>query len=181
MHELVLPVLPLAIGFLLGSGIKQLLHEIYLFFFDVKQTALVLRDTGVLMIKETYETAVMLLRSVLDGILVPILNATNELMILLKPALEIVIVIMKTLILLILRASALVILIIETVSSILASLFSTLHAFATNTSLLVSSWATWIYEGSTNTFFYTLLYLVGFYLLAQIGILFIKSLLKKIK
>lgn len=181
MYELVLPVLPLAVGFLLGSSVKQLLREIYHFFFDVKQTALMVRDTGVLMIQETYETAVMLLRSVLDGILVPIVNATKELMLLVKPVLEIVIVIMKTLILLIQRASALVILIVETVSSLLASLFSTLHNFATNTSLLVSSWTTWIYEGSTNTFFYTVLYLVGFYILAQIGILFIKRLLKKIK
>lgn len=181
MYELVLPVLPLAIGFLLGSSVKQLLLSIYDFFFDVKQTALILRDSGGLMIQETYETAVMLFRTVLDDILIPILNATKELILLVKPLLDIVIIIMKTLILIIQHTLSVAVLIGETVSSILTSLFSTLHSLATNTTLTVSSWTTWIYRGSTDTFFYTLLYGVGFYLLAQIAILFIKSLLKKIK
>ena len=181
MHELILPVLPLVIGFLLGSGIKQLIHDVYRFFFDVKETALMVRDTGVLMVKETYETAVMLLRNVLDGVLIPILNATKELMLLLKPALEVAIVIMKTLILILQRASALVLLIVETVSSILTSLFTNIHNLATNTTAIVGSWTAWMYEGSSNSFFYTILYIVGFYLLAQIVILFTKRLVKKIK
>ena len=136
MYELVLPALPLAVGFLLGSGIKQAILTLYQFFFTAEQaaqkvfsTALMIRDSGILMVKETYETAVMLIRNILDGVLVPILNATKELMLLLKPALEVVVVVMKTLILVLKRASELILLIVETVSSILTSVFSTLHNF----------------------------------------------------
>ena len=172
----------------MGSGIKQALVSLYHFFFQVEEaaqkvfsTALMIRDSGILMVKETYETAVMLLRNVLDGVLMPILNATKELMLLLKPALEVVVVVMKTLILVLKRASELVLLIVETVSGILTSIFSSLHNFATNTSATVSSWTNWVYEGSSNTFFYTLLYIVGFYVLAQVLLLFTKRMVKKIK
>ena len=133
------------------------------------------------MVKETYETAVMLIRNVLDGILIPIGNATKELMLLIKPILEVVVVVMKTLILILQRASELVLLLVETVSGILTSLFTAIHNFATNTSATVSSWTNWVYEGSSNTFFYTLLYIVGFYVLAQVAILITKRMVKKIQ
>ncbi len=188
MYELVLPALPLAIGFLLGTAIKQVVEYIYTVYFKVEQTAekifstaLMIRDSGILMVQESYETAVMLFRNILDGVVIPIVNATKELMLLLRPALEVVVVIMKTLILILQRASELILLIVETVSSILTSIFTTLHNFATNTSATVSSWTSWMYEGTSSTFFYTLLYIVGFYVLAQILILFTKRLVKKIK
>ena len=188
MYELVLPALPLAIGFLLGTAIKQVVEYIYNVYFKVEQTAekifstaLMVRDSGILMVQESYETAVLLFRNILDGVLIPIVNATKELMLLLRPALEVVVVIMKTLILILQRASELILLIVETVSSILTSLFTMLHSFATNTTATVSSWTSWIYEGTSSTFFYTLLYIVGFYVLAQILILFTKRMVKKIK
>ena len=188
MYELVLPALPLAVGFLLGTAIKQVVEYVYNIYFKVEQTAekvfstaLMIRDSGILMVQESYETAVMLFRNILDGVLMPIANATKELMLLLRPALEVVVVVMKTLILIIQRASELILLIVETVSSILTSLFTTLHNFATNTTATVSSWTSWVYEGTSSTFFYTLLYIVGFYVLAQILILFTKRMVKKIK
>lgn len=188
MYEVILPAFPLILGFLMGSGIQQAFRTVFQFLFQVKEavnqvfsTALVIRDSGVLMVQETYETAVMLIRNILDGVLVPILNATKEVMLLFKPALQVVVVILKTLILVLHRASELIILIVESVSAMLTSIFTTIHMFATNTSATVSGWTKWIYEGSSSTFFYTLLYLVGFYLLAQIIILFTKRLMKKIK
>jgi hypothetical protein len=209
MYEIVLPVLPLAIGFLLGSGIKQAVLTLYRFLFHVEQTvtkvfttALMVRDSTILMVKETYETALMLLRNVLDGILMVketyetgvallrnvldnavmlIGNVTKELMLIFRPALEVIVVIMKTLILVLQRASELVLLLVETVSAILTSLFTLLHNFATNTTATVSDWTSWAYKGSSNTFFYTLLYLVGFYVLAQTVLLFTKRMVKKIK
>jgi phage-related protein len=188
MYELVLPALPLAVGFLLGTAIKQVVEYIYNVYFKVEQTvekvfstALMIRDSGILMVQESYETAVMLFRNILDGVLVPIVNATKELILLVRPVLEVVVVIMKTLIVVLQRVSELVLLIVETVSSILTSIFTTLHNFATNTTATVSSWTSWMYEGTSNSFFYTLLYIVGFYVLAQILILFTKRLVKKIK
>lgn len=188
MYELVLPAFPLIVGFLMGSGIQQAFRTLFNFLFQVKRavnevysTALMVRDSGILMVKETYETALMLARNILDGVLMPIINTTKELMLLLKPALEVVVVIMKTLIIIVRRASELILLIVETVSTILTSIFSTLHNFATNTTATVSSWTTWIYEGTSSTFFYTLLYIVGFYILAQVAILFTKRMMKKIK
>lgn len=188
MYELVLPAFPLVVGFLMGSGIQQAIRTLFQFLFQVKQTvnevystALMIRASGVLMVQETYETAVMLIRNILDGVLVPILNATKEVMLLFKPALQVVIVILKTLILALHRASELVLLIVESVSAILTSIFTAIHNLATNTTATVSSWTSWIYEGTSDTFFYTLLYIVGFYVAAQTAILFTKRLVKKIK
>lgn len=188
MYELVLPAFPLIVGFLMGSGIQQAMRTLFNFFFQVKQTvnetistALMIRDSGILMVKETYETAVMLLRNILDGVLMPILNATKELILLLRPVLEVVVIVMKTLILILKSATELVHLIVKTVSGILTSVFTNLHSFATNTSATVASWTTWAYEGTSDTFFYSLLYIVGFYIVAQVAILITKRMVKKIK
>lgn len=188
MQDLVLPVLPMIVGFLMGSGLKQAIQTIYHFFFDVKQAAeqvysqaLMIRDAGILMIIESYETAVMIMRNILDGVLMPIVNATKELIQLLRPALEVVVAIVKTLILIIQRATELVRLIVETTSTILTNLFSTIHSFAANTTETVKGWATWAYEGTGDTFFYTLLYIAAFYLVVQMVMMLTKRLVKKIK
>ena len=188
MYELVLPVLPLTVGFLLGTSIKQYLEMIYTFLFGVKDTvtdvfstAVVLRDSGALMIRETYDTSVMLIWNILDGILVPFVHTSNAVMVIVKPGVELVIVIMKALILALQQASALVIIIVETTSTILTSLFTTIHNLATNTTATLTSWTSWVYKGTSDTLFNTLLYVVGIYLCAQLLILFTKRLVKKIK
>ncbi len=188
VYELVLPLFPLGIGFLLGTAIKQVAEMIWATYFQAKETvtqvfstALMIRDSGILMVQESYETAVMLLRNVLDGVLMPILNATKELMLLIKPVLDVVIVVMKTLILIIKQAAELIQIIVNTTSALLGSLFSAIHNFATNTSATVSSWTSWAYEGTTDTFFYGVLWLFGFYVISQISILLMKRVMKKIK
>ena len=188
MYELVLPILPLTVGFLLGTSVKQYLELMYNFLFGIKETvadvfstAVVLRDSGALMVIETYDTSVMLFRNILDGILVPFVYTSRAIVILVKPVVEIVLVIMKALILAVQQASALVVLIVETVSSILTSLFTNIHNLATNTTATITSWTTWIYKGTSDTLFSTLLYVVGFYICAQVLILFTKRLVKKIK
>ena len=188
MYDLVLPVFPMIVGFLMGSGVMQAVKTIFSFLFHVKETvqevysnALMIRDAGILMVKETFDSSVMLIRNILDGILVPILNATKELILLIRPVLEVVVAIVKTLILIIQRATELVRLIVETVSTILTNIFSTIHSFAANTTETVKSWATWAYEGTGDTFFYTLLYIAAFYLTVQVVIMLTKRLVKKIK
>jgi hypothetical protein len=187
-YELVLPALPLVVGFLLGTAIKQVVQYVYNIYFKVEQTAekifstaLMIRDTGAVMIIESYETAVMLARNILDGVLMPILNATRELILLIKPVLDVVVVVMKTLIMIIRQAAELIQIIVTTTSTILSSIFTNIHNFATNTTATVSSWTSWIYKGSSDTFFYTLLYIFGFYVCAHVTILVTKRLVKKIK
>lgn len=208
-YDLILPILPLAIGMILGSAVKQLVEFVYNIYFKVEQTAekvfstaLMIRDSGILMVQESYETAVMLFRNVLDGvlmiresfenavmlfrnmlggILMPILNATQELILLIKPVLDVAIVVMKTVILVIRQAFEMIQLIVNATSALLTTIFTSIYSFATNTTATVSSWTSWMYKGSSDTFFYTLLYLFGFYALAHISILVTKRLVKKIK
>jgi hypothetical protein len=188
MHALVVPVVPLTVGLLLSSAVKQAFLAIYNFFFGVKEpangvfsTALVIRDSGALMVRETYDTSLVLFRNILDGVLVPFIYVSKALTLILHPVVDVVVVIMKALILVIRHASELVLHVVETTSPLLSSIFSTIQTIATDTSASVSSWAIWIYQGTTNTFYYTLLYIVGFYILAQIILLFTKRLVKKIK
>jgi hypothetical protein len=75
MYELILPDLPL------GISIQYYIQLIYTFIFGVKETitdvfstALVVRDSGALIVRETYGTSVMIFRTILDGILVPIVK-----------------------------------------------------------------------------------------------------------
>jgi hypothetical protein len=187
-YELILPVFPLAVGFILGSAVKQLVEYVYNIYFKVEQTvekvfstALMVRDSGALMVQESYETSLMLIRNIYDGVLVPILNATRELILLIKPVLDVAVLVIKTLILVIRQAVELIRFIVNTTSVLLTSVFSTIQSLATNTTATLSSWFTWAYEGTSDTFFNTILYLVGFYIFAQIAILIIKRLVKKIK
>jgi hypothetical protein len=187
-YELVLPALPLVVGFLLGTAIKQVVEYVYNVYFKVEQTvekvfstALMIRESGILMVQESYETAVMLVRNILDGILMPILNTTRELILLIKPVLDVVVVVMKTLILVIRQAFELIQLVVNTTSVLLTTLFTSIHNLATNTTATVSSWFSWAYEGTSDTFFYTLFYIFAFYVAAHIAILVGKRLVKKIK
>jgi hypothetical protein len=187
-YELVLPIHHLAVGFLLGSAAKQIIEYVYNLYFKVEETvekvfstALMIRDSGALMVQESYETSLMLIRNIYDGVLVPILNASRELMLLIKPVFDVAVLVIKTLILVIRQAVELIRLIVNTTSVLLTSVFTTIQSLATNTTATLSSWLTWAYEGSSDTFFNTILYLVGFYIFAQIAILIIKRLVKKIK
>jgi hypothetical protein len=188
VYEIVLPLFPLGIGFLLGTAIKQVAEMIWSTYFQAKQTvtqvfstALMIRDSGILMVQESYETALMLARNILDGVLMPIVNATKELILLIKPVLDLVVVVMKTLIMVIRQAAELIQVIVQSTSALLTSIFGAIYSFATNTSATVSSWTSWMYKGSSDTFFYTLLYVFGFYVFAHVAILVTKRLVKKIK
>ena len=197
-YELI-PYAAITLGVILAVSLKSIIEIIYKVYFTVQDathivystalillgyppsTALVIRGSREVMVQESYDTAVMLIHMIQESVLVPFINTSKELMQVLQPALEVVVILMETLILVIRHASELVVLIVKTTSTMLTSIFSSIHEFATNTGAAVSSWATWIYEGSTNTFYYTMLYIVGFYILAQILILFTKRLVKKIK
>jgi hypothetical protein len=197
-YELI-PYAAVTLGIVLAVSLKSIIETIYKVYFTVQDTthivystaltllgyppstALVIRGNREVMVQESYDTAVMLIHTIHNSLLVPIVNATKELMLLLQPALELVVVILKTLILVIEHASQLVLLIIGTVSTLLTSVFTTIQSLVTNTTATLSSWLTWVYEGTSDTFFNTILYLVGFYIFTQIAILIIKRLVKKIK
>lgn len=181
MHDLILPILPLAIGFIVGSAFKQIVIDIYHFFFDIKETALMVKESGILMVKETYETAVMLLRSSLDKVLIPILDQTKAIFIIMKPILDLVVIVIKTLILILQSAVAIVYMIVKTGSILLTSILSSIHTIATNATQIASEWLVWLYEGSSSTFSSTVFYLIGIYLVVQLLLLATKRLLKKIK
>jgi len=187
-YELI-PYAAVTLGVILAVSLKSIIETIYKVYFTVQDathivystalillgyppsTALVIRGSREVMVQESYDTAVMLIHTIHESVLVPFINTSKELMLVLQPALEMVVILMETLILVI----------VETISPLLSSIFSAIQTIATDTGATVSNWATWIYKGTTNTFYYTMLYIVGFYILAQILILFTKRLVKKIK
>lgn len=197
-YELI-PYAAVTLGVVLAVSLKSIIETIYKVYFTVQDTthvvystalillgyppstALVIRGSREVMVQESYDTAVMLIHTILDTVLIPILNTTKQLIFLMKPVVDLVVVVMKTVVLVIQQAKELIQLIVKTTSTLLTSVFGAIHDLATHTTTTVSDWSSWIYEGTKDTFFYTLLYIVGFYVLTQILILFTKRLVKKIK
>lgn len=162
-----------ALGFFVGNAVRQVFDFVKAFFTSVKvavndvySTAVAIRDAGTVMIIESYETAVMLIRNVLDGVLVPIYNGVKDVILVFKPVLDLVVPVLKTVVALIRHVGSLVAAVVTGVSGMLSRIFDTITTAVNNATDTVVEYADWMYNGSDTTYSFVsaVVYFLAIYL-----------------
>ena len=179
-----------ALGFFLGNAVRQVFDIVKAFLFSVKNvvnnvysTALAIRDAGTVMVIESYETAVMLIRNVLDGVLVPIYNGVKDVLLVFKPVAMVVVAIMKSVIAVIHFAVSIVNTTVTQVSAMLGSIYGQIATAVNTTVETVVDYADWIYNGTdtTNSFITAIVYFIAIYIALTVLFWMYSRFMKKTK
>lgn len=175
MSDYPVMVVSVALGFFLGNAVRQVFDFVKTIFASVSNTvnnvfstALSIRDAGTVMVIETYETAVMLARNILDGILIPIYNGVKDVILIFKPVLDIIVPVLNTVIALIRNIATLVSTVITGVSGMLTKVFNTVTTVVNNATDTVTSYAHWFYNGTDTT--YSFLSAIIYFLITYIAL-----------